>query len=108
MIPNLYFWQISLMLAVGTFTIRGLIIFMSARIKISTRVKEILTFIPAAILPAMVSPMVFFHQGEVMWLANKERMIVLIFASIVCYFTKNMLITIGFGLSLLYVLTQFN
>jgi branched-subunit amino acid transport protein len=69
-------------------------------------VKEVLSFIPAAILPAMIAPMVFFHQGEVVFLAGKERLAVLILATLVCYYTKNMLITIGFGLALLYLLTQ--
>ena len=106
MIETNYFWIVTFFLTVGTFIIRGLFIFLSTKIKISERAKEILSFIPAAILPAMIAPMVFYHQGQVEYLMNKERLIILILAVLFCYFIRNMLLTLGFGLGLLYLLTQ--
>jgi len=104
MIDAGFFWQNILLLAIGTFTIRSFIIFISARIKINERFKEILSFIPSAILPAMIAPMVFFHRGESLLFAGQERFFVLTLAIIICYFFKNMLATIIFGLSLLYII----
>ncbi len=107
MIDSAFFWQNTLLLALGTFTIRSFIIFISARIKISERFKEILSFIPSAILPAMIAPMVFFHNGENTFLGGHERLFVIILATVVCYYFKNMLVTIIFGLSLLFLLNYY-
>jgi branched-subunit amino acid transport protein len=50
--------------------------------------------------------MVFFHDGKVDWLGGRERMWVLILATIVCYFTRHMVATVVFGLLSLYIVTQ--
>ena len=106
MINAEYYWTVILALGLGTLCIRGSIIFLSHRIQIGTRVREIFSFIPAAILPSMIAPMVFFHKGQVEWLMGKERFFVLVLATLVCYFARNMLLTISFGLGTLYILTQ--
>ncbi len=106
MIESKYFWTITALLSIGTITIRFLFIALSAKIKISIRTQEIFSFIPAAILPALIAPMAFYHSGQVAWLLGKERFFILALATIVCYFTKNMLATIGFGLACLYVITN--
>lgn len=106
MIESVYFWTATVCLGIGTYIIRGLFIFLSSKIKISERIKEILSFIPAAILPAMIAPMVFYHQGQVEALMHKERLVILILAVVFCYFVRNMLLTLGFGLGLLFIFTQ--
>lgn len=106
MIPQSYFWVIIFFLAIGTFAIRFSLIAISGRMKISDRTKEIFSYIPAAILPAFIAPAVFFHQGQVSWAFNKERLLVLIFAAIVSYYSRSNLATIGFGLVVLYFMTQ--
>ena len=104
MIENSYFWNITYLLALGTFAIRLSIIAISSRIKISDRLKEIFSFIPAAVLPAMVAPMVYYHEGSVDWLQGKERLLIIILATFVSYLTKSMFATISFGLLFLYLL----
>ena len=105
MIEPKYFWIIVFILAIGTFSIRASIIALSARVKISDRVKQLFSFIPVSILPAFVAPAVFFHQGHTPWLFEKERLVILIFASIICYFTRSTLATIAFGLIALYMVS---
>ena len=107
MINETVFWNNILLLGIGTFGIRSFFIFFSHRIKISARQKEILSFIPAAVLPALMTPMVFYHQGDVSWLADKERLVIFLLALVVAYKFKNMLVTIAFGLTLLFLLTNF-
>lgn len=107
MIPQGYFWMNVFLLAVGTLAIRGSIIAISAKVKISERLKEIFTFIPAAILPAFVAPAVFFHEGTVSWIFGKERVVVLFLATILCALTRSTFSTITFGLSALYLFTNF-
>ena len=102
------FFIVILSLGIATFFLRFSFIAFSSKLKISPRVKEILTFIPVAILPALLAPMVFFHQGEVDILMGKERTLVIILASFVCYFSKSMLMTILFGIFGLYLVTQMN
>lgn len=107
MIPLSYYWLNVALLAVGTIAIRGSIIALSARAKISDRLKELFTFIPAAILPAFIAPAVFFHQGQVEWIMGKERVAVLILASVLCWITRSTLATVGFGLTALFLFTHF-
>lgn len=107
MIPQSYYWVNVFLLAVGTLVIRGSIIALSAKVKISDRLKELFTFIPAAILPAFVAPAVFFHKGTVEWMMGKERAAVLVLATILCAVTRSTLATIAFGLVALFLFTNF-
>lgn len=107
MIPTGYYWTNVFLLAIGTIAIRGSIVALSAKVKISDRLKELFTYIPAAILPAFVAPAVFFHQGTVSWMQGKERLVVLALATILCWVTRSTLATIGFGLVALYLFTNF-
>ncbi|MCC6138445.1 MAG: AzlD domain-containing protein [Bdellovibrionaceae bacterium] len=102
---SFYYWKTVLILAIGTLAIRGSIIALSSRLTISDRLKEIFSYIPAAILPAFIAPAVFFHQGHVDWMWMKERFVVLIFATAVCYYFKSTVMTIVFGLVSLYILS---
>jgi branched-subunit amino acid transport protein len=106
MIDAHYFWIVVVFLAIGTIAIRGSIIAISGKFEISDRMRELFTFIPAAIIPAIVAPMVFFHHGKVDWLGGRERLWVLILATIVCYFTRHMVATVVFGLLSLYIVIQ--
>lgn len=106
-IDPVYFWVNTVFLTIGTITIRGSLIALSARVKISNQVKELFSFIPAAILPAFIAPAVFFHPGHVTWLFEKERLFVLVLATVVCFLWKSTLLTVAFGLITLYLLTQF-
>ena len=106
MIDKNYYWSIIAGLAVGTFLVRFAFVAVSNKIKITERQKEIFTFIPAAILPAIVAPMVFFHQGHVAWLYNKERFVILIIATLVSAYTKSMIATIVVGIALLYFVSN--
>lgn len=107
MISNNYFWINIFFLAIGTLAIRGSIIFASQRISISERWKELFSFIPAAVLPALIAPAVFFHKGHAEWLFGKERMFALMLATVACYFSKNTFFTIVFGLISLYLFSHY-
>lgn len=108
MINESYFFLNVVALTVGTIMIRGSFIALSGKMKISTKVKDLFSYIPAAILPALIVPATFFHQGTVEWLSGKERFLILLAASIACYFIRSTLFVISFGLILLYVVTNLN
>lgn len=105
MINQNYFLLNVLLLTLGTVTIRGLFIALSGKLKISDRIRELFSFIPAAILPAFIVPATFFHQGMSEALAGKERFLVLIASGLVFYFVRSTFLTIVTGLSLLYAIT---
>lgn len=107
MINTTSFWISIISIAVGTLVIRSSLILMSSKLKISKKVELIFSYIPAAVLPALLMPMVFFHKGEVELLLSKERLVVLLFATLVCFYTKSMLVTVAFGLISLYLLKYF-
>lgn len=107
MIDTNYFWLCIALLALGTISIRMSIIAIAGRIRISNRAKEVFTYIPAAILPAFMAPSVFFHPGVVTWAFGKERLFILFGATVLCYFYRSTIATIGFGLAALYLLTRF-
>lgn len=103
---SVYFWWNIFFLALGTLAIRFSIIAISNRITITDRHREIFTFIPAAILPALLVPMVYFHNGHVNWLMGKERLFILILSTYVSFLTRNMIVTVAFGLISLYLISR--
>lgn len=103
MINNSYFLLIVVLMTLGTIIIRGFFIALSSKMKVSTKIKELFTFIPAAIFPALIMPATFFHQGSVEWMQGKERFIILLASSVACFFVKNTFFVISFGLTLLYL-----
>jgi branched-subunit amino acid transport protein len=106
MIDSLYFWTVVLFLSLGTISIRSSFVIASSKFTLSNETKKLFSYIPAAILPAIITPMVVFHQGSIEALYGKERFFILILATLVSYVTKSMITTVGFGLIALYVLTQ--
>jgi len=103
--PDRYFWSVIVIMAIGTFIIRASVIFLSHKIKVTKNFEEILSFIPAAVLPALAVPMAFYFQGNNDFLFGKERVLVLLICSGIAYFSKNILISILSGLSLLYFMS---
>lgn len=104
--PN-YFWIVIFFLSIGTFLLRFSLIALSSRVTISDRTKEILSYIPAAVLPAFIAPAVYFHKGQVDWIFGKERILALAFATIILLLTRSILLTIVSGLLILYLVSQF-
>lgn len=99
-----YFWQVVVPIGIGTFLIRCSFIFLGNRVQIPPVVRELFTYIPAAVLPALAIPMVFFHQGVVASIQGRERLMAFIIATIICLFSRNVLVTIISGLCILYSL----
>lgn len=105
MINNNYFLMNVFALTIGTIMIRGAFIFLSGKMKISPKLKELFSYIPAAILPTLIIPATFFHQGKVDIFGGKERFLILLASMVAAYFIRNTLFIISFGLALLYVVT---
>lgn len=105
MINSNYFLINVAALTIGTIMIRGSFIFLSGKMTISNKVKDLFGYIPAAILPTLIVPATFFHLGKVDLLGGKERFLILLVSILVAYFIRNTLFIISFGLILLYLVT---
>lgn len=105
MIDSNYFYLNVAILSVGTLFIRGFFIALSSKMKVSPQLKDLFTYIPAAIFPALVIPATFFNKGSVAWLYGKERFIILLLCGVVCYFYRSTLFVISLGLILLYLVS---
>lgn len=107
MIDSSYFLANVALLTVGTIIIRGSFISLSGKMKNTEKLRELFSYIPAAIFPAIIVPATFFHHGKVEWLMQKERFVILLASVVVSYFIRNTLFIVVFGLSLLYIVTTF-
>lgn len=108
MIETQTFWIVVGMLALSTLIIRSSIILLSARVRFPHWLKESFTYVPAAVFPALLAPMVFYQNGVVGWLSGYERGLILLIAVYVSWKTRSMFITIAFGLIGLYLLRSLN
>ena len=63
-----------------------------------------LTFVPVAVLSAIIFPELIVHDGVLDWSPGNVRLIAGIAAAIVAWRTKNVWLTIGVGMSVLFVL----
>ncbi|MFK8136810.1 MAG: AzlD domain-containing protein [Bdellovibrionales bacterium] len=102
-----YFYKAIIPLAIGTYLIRLSFIAFSDRIQLNERTRRILSFIPVAVLPALIAPMAFFHKGGVDLFWGKERFVAMLLATIVCFYTRNMLYTLVSGLAILFLFQNF-
>lgn len=98
------FWIITLSIAIGTFLLRAVFIFIFDNANISERTQSLLKFIPPAVFAALVAPPIFLHQGQVDWLGGKERVIAAVVAALVALKLKNMIAVLIAGMGTLYLL----
>jgi branched-subunit amino acid transport protein len=99
MIDSNYFLMVVAIMTVGTILIRGSFISFSGKIKNTEKLKNLFSYIPAAIFPAIIIPGSFYHP-------QKGRFVILLAAIVVSYFIRNTLFIVSFGLILLYLVTQ--
>ena len=69
--------------------------------------KKILSFVPAAIFPAIIFPPIFLNNAGTVDLESNPKILAAIFAIIVGYFSKNIIATIFAGLISYWLLIFF-
>jgi len=62
------------------------------------RVREVLSYVPSAIFPAIIFPAIFIDNSGVLDVENNPKVIAAIIASIIGIISKNILATIFSGL----------
>ncbi|SIO39861.1 AzlD domain-containing protein [Halodesulfovibrio marinisediminis] len=104
---NSTFWIVISVIGIATILQRGSFILTAERFKLSDKFSEILRFIPASVLAALIAPAIFYHEGMVASLHGKERLSASIFALLVAYKSRNIFFTILTGMGTLYLLQYF-
>jgi len=65
---------------------------------LSTKLKQVLGYVPAAVFPAIIFPAVFLNESGILVNINDPKIIAAAIAIIVGYFAKNVIATILAGL----------
>ena len=65
---------------------------------LSTKLKQVLGYVPAAVFPAIIFPAVFLNETGILVNINDPKIIAAAIAIIVGYFAKNVIATILAGL----------
>ena len=92
-------WSLIIYAGIITFTTRFSMIFLLKKDILNDKAKKILSFVPAAIFPAIIFPPIFLDKSGSLDLENNPKIIAAIFAIIVGYLSKNIIATIFAGLT---------
>ena len=91
-------WSLIVYAGIITFVTRFSMIFLLRKDILNDKAKKILSFVPAAIFPAIIFPPIFLDDNGSVDIENNPKILAAIFAIIVGYFSKNIIATIFAGL----------
>ena len=92
-------WSLIILCGAITFLTRFSMIFLVKKDIFNDKTKKILSYVPAAIFPAIIFPPIFLDNDGFLDLENNPKILAAIFAIIVGYFSKNIIATIVAGLT---------
>ncbi|MEJ5225088.1 MAG: AzlD domain-containing protein [Anaerolineales bacterium] len=97
-------WVIMIAVGVLTFATRLSFIALLEHANIPESVRRALRFVPIAVLSAIIAPELAAYQGMLDLSPLNPRLLAGIFATVVAYKTKNVILTIVAGMSALWIL----
>jgi branched-subunit amino acid transport protein len=87
-----------------TFALRLSFIALLGRIQIPPTLRQALRFVPAAVLTAVVIPLLFYKNGVLEVSLGNERLLAGLVAVLIAWRTRNVLLTLGGGMATLWIL----
>ena len=87
-----------------TFALRLSFIALLGRIKIPSTFRRALRFVPAAVLTAVVSPLLFYEDGALALSLGNERLLAGLAAALIAWRTRSVLFTLSGGMATLWIL----
>jgi branched-subunit amino acid transport protein len=87
-----------------TFALRLSFIALLGRVEMPLYFGRALRFVPAAVLTAVVIPLLFYEDGALDASLGNERLLAGLFAALIAWRTKNVLFTLGGGMAALWAL----
>ena len=91
-------WSLIIYCGVITFLTRFSMIFLLKKDVFNEKTKKILSFVPAAIFPAIIFPPIFLDNTGSLDLENNPKILAAIFAIAAGYLSKNIIATIFAGI----------
>ena len=92
-------WSLILYCGAITFLTRFSMIFLMKKDVFNNKTKKILSYVPAAIFPAIIFPPIFLDNSGSLDLENNPKILAAIFAILVGYLSKNIIATSFTGLT---------
>ena len=92
-------WALILSCGIITYLTRFTMIALVKKEMFSDRIREVLSFVPAAIFPAIIFPAIFINDLGSFHLENNPKIIAAIIATAIGIFTRSIIATIFSGLA---------
>ena len=92
-------WSLIIYCGIITFFSRYLMIAILKKEMFTDRIRDILSFVPSAIFPAIIFPAIFLDNTGDIIIENNPKIIASLIAIIVGVFSKNIIATIFTGLA---------
>ena len=91
-------WSLIVYCGVITFLTRFTMIFALKKDIFNDKTKKILSYVPAAIFPAIIFPPIFLDSAGAIDIESNPKILAAIFAIIIGYFSRSIIATIFVGL----------
>jgi len=91
-------WSTIIYCGIITYLTRFSMIFLLKKDILNDRAKQVLSYVPSAIFPAIIFPPIFLDNTGSLDFESNPKILAAIFAIIVGYFSKNIIATIFAGL----------
>ena len=92
-------WALILSCGIITYLTRFTMIALVKKEMFSDRIREVLSFVPAAIFPAIIFPAIFINDLGSFQIENNPKIIAAIIATAIGVFTRSIIATIFSGLA---------
>ena len=92
-------WALIIYCGLITYLTRFSMIALIKKEMFNKRIRDVLSYVPSAIFPAIIFPAIFLDDAGSFQIENNPKIIAAIIATIIGIFTKSIIATIFFGLS---------
>ena len=97
-------WTLIIYCGLITFSTRFLMIALLKREMFNDRIRDILSFVPSAIFPAIIFPAIFLDTSGLFILENNPKILASLVAVLIGLISKNIIATIFGGLAAYWIL----
>lgn len=101
---TLTIWGLIIALGIGTFATRLSFFALFAKAEPPAWMRAVLQYVPAAVLAAIIAPLLFKEGGGDLPVPDLARSVAAIVAFVVAYRTRSTLLTVAVGMVVLWIL----
>ncbi|WP_433740704.1 AzlD domain-containing protein [Pseudomonas putida] len=104
---DLALWGMFLAIGLGTFAMRLSFIELYGRLRVPPLMRRALMYVPASVLAALVLPAVVYPNGHGEFVFDNPQIPAALIAAWVAWRTRNTLLTLAAGMTMLWVFKYF-